>query len=50
MGVDQACLAAKADQRQSHDVLFHTVLGLMDIRTTARDPALDLTEGCRKGA
>ena len=40
--VDRPCLAAKAKQPQSQDSVFHTVLGLMDIRTEVRNPALDL--------
>lgn len=49
MGLDQACVARRAATPVSHDNLFHTVLGLMDITTTAHDPALDLTAGCRPG-
>ncbi|MEY4982322.1 MAG: hypothetical protein RIR62_588 [Pseudomonadota bacterium] len=48
MGVSHECLARKAAQPQSHDVLFHTVLGLMDIRTTVRGTDLDLTADCRE--
>jgi len=40
--VDRPCLDAKATQPQSQDIVFHTVLGLMDIQTEVRDPALDL--------
>lgn len=46
MGLDRACLAGAAARPASHDNFFHTVLGLLDIRTDIRDPALDLTEGC----
>ena len=28
---------------RGHDNLFHTVLGLLDVRTTVRDDAFDLT-------
>ncbi len=48
MAIDSGCLEGKALERQSHDVLFHTVLGLLDIDTTARDPALDLVADCRR--
>lgn len=48
LGIETACLARKSADRQSHDVLFHTVLGLMDIDTSARDPRLDLVAECRK--
>jgi lipid A ethanolaminephosphotransferase len=47
MGIDAQCLAQKTALRQSHDVLFHSVLGLLDIRTAVRDPALDLVANCR---
>lgn len=46
MGVDTACLAAKSDAPLSQDYMFHTVLGMMDIETEARDGSLDLTAGC----
>jgi lipid A ethanolaminephosphotransferase len=32
----------------SHDHLFHTVLGLLDVHTTAREASLDLTHGCTR--
>jgi lipid A ethanolaminephosphotransferase len=48
MGLDAGCLMALSRQPASHDNFFHTVLGLMDIGTGVRDPALDLTETCRR--
>ncbi len=45
--LDPACLRARADQPAAHDNLFHTVLGLLDVRTAVRDDALDLTAACR---
>ena len=47
MGLDTTCLAQEAAQPVSHDNFFHTVLGLMDVSTSARDAALDLTAPCR---
>lgn len=47
MQIDTACLKAHAAAPTSHDNLFHTVLGLMDIHTKVRDPSLDLTAQCR---
>ncbi len=47
MGFDQTCLNARSAEAVSHDNLFSTVLGLMDIQTETRDPALDLMEGCK---
>lgn len=45
-----SCLDAETKQRQSHDNLFHTVLGMMRVETKVRDPALDLVSACRLGA
>jgi lipid A ethanolaminephosphotransferase len=44
------CLKDRAAQPASHDNLFSTVLGLLDVQTKVRDNALDLTAGCRKDA
>ncbi|MBP9952638.1 MAG: phosphoethanolamine--lipid A transferase [Cypionkella sp.] len=46
LGVTMKCLAGKAHQQVSQDNFFHTTLGLLNIQTTVRDPALDLAEGC----
>lgn len=46
--LDRACLDAQSTAPVSQDNLFHTVLGLMDVSTAARDPALDLTGQCRE--
>ena len=45
--LDPACLRTQADRPAAHDNLFHTVLGLLDVRTAVRDDALDLTATCR---
>jgi lipid A ethanolaminephosphotransferase len=50
MGIDTACLMETAQRPASQDNVFHTVLGLLDIQTDTRQPALDLTEGCRMAA
>jgi lipid A ethanolaminephosphotransferase len=47
-GIDVACLRRRATEPASHDHLFHTVLGLVDVRTSLYDPALDLVQACRK--
>jgi lipid A ethanolaminephosphotransferase len=49
-GVDQNCLKAGASAAVAHDHLFHSILGLLDVRTTAREPSLDLFAGCRRPA
>lgn len=50
LSLSAECLAARAAGAASHDNVFHTTLGLLDVQTTARNPELDLTEGCRLGA
>ena len=45
--LNPACLRTQADRPAAHDNLFHTVLGLLDVRTAVRDDALDLTATCR---
>ena len=47
MGIDPACLVAGATAPVSHDNLFHTVLGLMDVQTAVRGDDLDLSAPCR---
>ena len=39
--------AATATQPVAHDHLFHTVLGLLDVRTGVHESAWDLTRTCR---
>lgn len=47
MALDVTCLGARSNTPTSHDNLFASVLGLLDIQTTVREAALDLTAGCR---
>nr|WP_314626572.1 phosphoethanolamine--lipid A transferase [uncultured Noviherbaspirillum sp.] len=46
-GIDAACLRARAARPASHDFLFHTMLGLMQVQTAAYDGTFDLLDGCR---
>ena len=46
-GLDLACVMAGRSAPTSHDNLFHTVLGLLDIETSVRTPSLDLFSACR---
>ena len=39
-----------AQRRITHDNYFHSVLGLMDVKTTVYDPALDMFAACRQAA
>ena len=50
LALDEGCLAARAADPVSHDNLFSTVLGMLDVTTTARDTALDLAGACRQAA
>ncbi|MFM9435291.1 lipid A ethanolaminephosphotransferase [Janthinobacterium sp. CG_23.3] len=45
-GLDQRCLAARADQEFSHDNIFHSTLGMLNISTSAYNPKLDLFHAC----
>ena len=47
--IDLGCLKTNAAAPASHDNLFHSVLGGLDIKTRAYDPALDLFSACRPG-
>lgn len=46
-GVDRACIQARAKEPHSHDDLFHTVLGMMNVSTKIRDDRLDIIAACR---
>jgi lipid A ethanolaminephosphotransferase len=48
--IEPSCVAAKTIEPQSHDNLFHTVLGMMNVATRVYDPALDILSSCRAGA
>ena len=37
----------RSTQPAQHDHLFHTVLGLLDVKTSLYDAAFDLSHGCR---
>ena len=47
-GLDREALMRKRQQRFTHDHLFHTVLGFLEIRTSAYKPELDILDGCRR--
>ncbi|MED5620161.1 phosphoethanolamine transferase [Ideonella sp. BN130291] len=46
-GLDPRCLRERAAQPAHHDNLFHTVLGLLDVRTQVYEPKMDLAAACR---
>ena len=45
--VDQSCVAAQKNAALSHDNLFHSLLGLLDINTRERNASLDIFAACR---
>jgi len=47
LGLDQGCMASAAGGDVSHDNMFSTVLGLLDVTTTAKEAGLDLAGACR---
>lgn len=49
-GLDQRCLRAEAAKPASHDNLFHSVLGLMQVETSVYQKRLDLFAPCERGA
>nr|WP_279087526.1 phosphoethanolamine--lipid A transferase [Comamonas thiooxydans] len=46
-GLNQACLSKTLDQPLSHDNLFHTVMGLMDVTSPTYKQPLDAFASCR---
>jgi lipid A ethanolaminephosphotransferase len=47
LALDEDCLKSKAQGPVSHDNMFSTVLGMLDVSTLAKDAGLDLTAACR---
>jgi lipid A ethanolaminephosphotransferase len=48
--LDSTCLRNHRDEPLSHDNLFHSMLGLLDISTTVYDASLDVFSGCHSKA
>jgi len=46
-GIDKKCMADKRDDAFSHDNLFHSLLGMLDIKTEAHDAGLDIFSTCK---
>ena len=47
--INRSCLVAKADDKLSHDNLFHSVLGMLNILSPENyQPDLDMFDSCRK--
>ena len=47
-GIDTDCLRQRATQPASHDNIFHSVLGLLDVKTGEYDAPMDFTAKCRQ--
>jgi lipid A ethanolaminephosphotransferase len=47
-GVQTACLNTHTQMPLTHDNLFHSVLGLMDVQTSAYQPELDVFRVCAR--
>ena len=46
-GLDDACLRGKEEAALTHDNLYHSVLGLLDVRTRIYIPQRDVFHDCR---
>ncbi len=46
-GMQENCARASVDQRVTHDSYFHTVLGMMDVRSPLYKKELDMLAPCR---
>ncbi|HEU5294722.1 MAG TPA: sulfatase-like hydrolase/transferase, partial [Burkholderiaceae bacterium] len=49
VGLNLDCLRERARSSASHDHLFHSLLGLLDVRTALYEPQWDFSAGCRRG-
>jgi lipid A ethanolaminephosphotransferase len=49
-GLDVQCLQRRARAPAAHDHLFHTVLGLLDVKTSLYEAQWDVTALCRKNS
>ncbi len=48
--LDVQCLQRRAREPAAHDHLFHTVLGLLDVKTSLYESPWDVTAACRQTA
>lgn len=46
-GITQSCLHKKAGEKNTHDNLFHTVLGMFGVSTSVYETGLDILFECR---
>lgn len=50
VGLRSQCVRDRAHVALSHDNLYHTILGLTEVRNQAYESRLDILSGCRAGA
>ncbi|MBO3275470.1 phosphoethanolamine transferase [Pseudomonas schmalbachii] len=48
--LDGTCLRQRSGEPLSQDYLFHSMLGLLEVRTRTYDPGLDLFAACRESS
>ena len=48
--IDVDCVRRRARSEASHDHLFHSIMGVLDVETPDRDSTLDLFADCRQDA
>ena len=48
--IEAKCLAARSDQSFSHDDVFHSVLGMLNVSTAVYNPSLDIFHACSRVA
>jgi lipid A ethanolaminephosphotransferase len=48
--IDRRCLNERRNQQLSHDNVFHSVLGMLDVNTAVLNPRLDLFHSCVRGS
>jgi lipid A ethanolaminephosphotransferase len=46
--IDAKCLAARSGQAFSHDDVFHSILGMLNVSTAVYNPALDIFHACSR--
>lgn len=47
--INAACLNARRKQNFSHDNVFHSILGMLNVNTAVYDPELDIFQACSQG-
>lgn len=48
--IDRRCLGQRRNEPLSHDNVFHSVLGMLDVNTAVLNPRLDIFHACIRGA